>query len=307
MYNKTRNNIENRLEIDSLAKFVDILIEPYKIEDSYPTLNTLIRERLIKKIIINSKISTDAYIKRNEDYFELTLKKEYDPNNVEEKFLLAHEVAHTFLYEIKNERIFDSYLFNKSSFEQEYFCNFFARALLIPTKEIISDFSETSSLKSLKIINQLAKKYNVPYNELIKRILNDLEIFKDTVIIRFVNFPMNENWKLFESYMSESIRYNKAYFIPRNNFDKKNKYTERFPSCSEKLSKYLDDLYKQIKTNEELHFDNMSIEIFSEKPVKHFAKNLTSTSAFTFTKVKDLRKNNKFINVLINLNYSTYN
>lgn len=305
MFNKTRNNIENRLSTDDKRKqlnhYVDELIEPYVKNGEYPSFVDILRSRKIIGPFVNENISTDAYIKLDDNQFVLTTKKVLDYNKPSDRILFAHEIAHTFLYTIKSDTILDTFLFSKSSLEQEYFCDFFARAYLIPTNEIKKDLKGIETLTSLKYFNKLAIKYRVPYPEIIKRILNDLEAFKNITIVRFIKFKANENWKIYETFMSENIRFNKAFYIPRNNFKKEVPYQDRFPTCKESLSLYLDKLYDEISFEDEIKLSNEIIIKLSEEPLKHFAKNLTDKSTFILTKSENKTYHNKMINLMIEI------
>lgn len=298
MFNRTRNNIENKLSTISLDIYVDDLINQYVLNEKYPTLEYLLKSRLINEIIINPEIVTDAYLKKKDDYFSLTLKRQLDTTKPIDRFLLAHEIAHTFLYEIKSNRIFDNFTFTKSSLEQEYFCNFFARALLIPKKEVELDFTNRKGKLSLKIFNELTQKYNVPYNEFLKRVLNDLEILKNVVIIRFAKFPSQPNWKLFENYMSETIRYNKEYFIPTNNYKTDVKYFDRFPTCDKLLSTFLSENYNLLSFDTEKKIKDIE-NILKGKPLSHFSRNLTKDTQFLLSKSRSSKYHTDIINLMI--------
>ena len=141
----------------------------------------------------------------------------------------------------------------------------------------------------------------VPYNELLKRILNDLELFKDTIIIRFVKFSNDNHWKVFEFFMSESIRYDKSYYIPTSNFNVGRKFTERFPSCDIGLSTFLDDRYSELDFHDEHSLTDFDINILSTKPIKHFSKKLTINTSFTISKSYSYQFKTKYLNMLIQL------
>lgn len=305
MFNKTRINIENRLATNDiriqLNDYVDDLILPYVKNGVHPSFEEILKSRKISGPFINENISTDAFIKLEDNQFILTTKKALDFNKPSDRILFAHEIAHTFLYTIKSGVILDTFLFNKSSMEQEFFCDFFARAYLIPTNELKRDLDGFNALNSLKLFNELCLKYNVPYPEIIKRILNDLELFRNIVIIRFIKFKENENWKIFETFMSENIKFDKTFFIPKNNFKKEVPYTDRFPTCSDVISAYFDRMFAEITFKDEIElFEEFGTKL-SELPLRHFSKNLTSTSTFIITKSENKKYHNKIINLMITI------
>jgi Zn-dependent peptidase ImmA (M78 family) len=301
MFNKTRINIENKLMIDSLTDYVDELISQYIEDNKYPSIDKLLHLRLIKEIIINPDITNEAYIKKVNNYFVITTRQQLNKDKSLDRFILAHEIAHTFLYKIKSEKIFDNFVSFKSSLEQEYFCNFFARALLIPSEEIKKDIVKVQNVNSLKLFNQFSLKYNIPYSEILKRILNDLELIKDLVIIRFAKFTDETNWKIYETFMSESIRYDKKYYIPSKNYKTDVKYFDRFPTCFDKLSDYLNSLYCQMNFKEERELIDFDLDIFQGKPLKHFSNNLSNDFSYLVSKSCIKNFNTKIINVMINL------
>jgi Zn-dependent peptidase ImmA (M78 family) len=306
MFNKVRINLDEK--ISSSTKFKDLLEFSYCVLDQYDSssfpvdLNQYIEKRKIVEIQIDSHSTHRAFIEQIGTNFKLTLKENIDVNIPRHRYLLAHEIAHTFQFELKSNSIIDKFFFSNGSKEQEYFCDFLARAILIPSDSIKNKFiSLGNTFNSLKIINQLIKFYNVEYNQLLFRILNDLSLFKNIIILRFILFKGYNEWKLFESFKSENINYNKEYFIPSKNYNLQLKYQERFPSCGDGLNVFLTNLMKGLKPNEEVRV-SIEKELLENKPIKAIGKKIISQKIDILVSMSiDKKYDTKKINILVDL------
>lgn len=280
MIEDIKSNLENRLSNEfnniKLEDYVDEILVDFKNVAVPITFDSLFLNRKIRKINIKENISHNAYIEIIDNGFEITTKKKIDLNNPSDRYLLAHEIAHTFQYEIKSHKVINKLFFLNGSNEQEYFSDFIARAILMPTTFLKDDLAVfKGTFESLKQINLLCKKYLVDYDKLIIRILHDLKLFDNVVILRFIQFKRDMAWKLFEKFASTNID-NKRYFIPQRNYNKEIEFKNRFPSTGNKLNLFLSELALTLSNRQELSFI-VQKKTLEDKPLLDFFKNVSVT------------------------------
>jgi len=105
-----------------------------------------------------------------------------------DRVVLAHEVAHSLLYDVSSWPPKSLVSYRAGHWELEAICSYFARCLLVPKVWLIGalrDISrEAATMNRLKSLDLLAKRFNVPWRLLAKRLVEDLECL-DCVILKF--------------------------------------------------------------------------------------------------------------------------
>ncbi|MBA7631157.1 hypothetical protein ES703_38684 [subsurface metagenome] len=101
------------------------------------------------------------------------------------RFSTAHEIGHTFFYNLNTTTptrwfpVTTSPLFSR---KEEDICNAFARELLMP-KELVQLDIANSGNKNLKMIIDLAAKYMVSPEVVARRLLLDLAMFESSIVL----------------------------------------------------------------------------------------------------------------------------
>jgi hypothetical protein len=190
----------------------------------------------------------------------------------------------------------DKFFFLNGSKEQEYFSDYIARAILIPTRHIKEAISNTERIKSLKWLNWLIQTFNVEYDKLLKRLLHDLNIIESVMIFRFVQFHNDNAWKLLETFASENLRHDKRFYIPSRNFDTTKIFKDRLPSCEGELSKLLTEISNN-NLQEDIHL-TVDASVFANKPTLAI-KDKTPAKVPILATTKINRYNSKVVNLLI--------
>jgi hypothetical protein len=104
------------------------------------------------------------------------------------RFTQAHEVAHTFFYDLKKtppQRLLHLSPGTKSYRKLEDICNAFAGALLLP-EDLVRQFigkSEERGLSKWDTLAELSAKFEVSTQAAARRLLSDVEMFRYTVAI----------------------------------------------------------------------------------------------------------------------------
>jgi hypothetical protein len=267
---------------------------PIKLEEYFPTTR-------VKNISVNTALSYPAKIKKSDSCFTIELKNNADWNHSKYyRFIIAHEIAHTFQYSNKNGSLQEQTYFLPGSYEEEYFSNRIARNLLMPRKlflPLVDEFFDTLSEKfTLKVINFLSEKFQVDYQKVLLRLFNDLEIYKKATLLRFIESQSGQ-WKLFGRYQSNEFATDKKYYIPLG-FKKNGSLS--YPTCHDKINRTLNSFSSSMEFGIETP-KKLRAEDFIDRPLKHFIKNFEGKTFNNAIVSKAREKNSIVINVLISL------
>lgn len=311
MQSRARVNLDEKVQqatgFSDIGEYCDSILSNIDSASIPVDLVAICKARKIISQKIVPHISHQAYIETNGKEFQLTTKKELNLNLPADRYLLAHEIAHTFQFELKSNIAVDKFFFLNGSKEQEYFSDFIARAILMPTNEIKKRVpAKGTKLDSLKTINSLVKDFIVEYDKCIIRLFNDLNYYDDIVILRFIQFINVKGWKLYESFASNNLKYNKQYFLPNRNFNLEKRFQDRFPSCGAALNAFLDSEFSSNKTNLENEI-TISKNVFLDQPLKQFGKNIVVNNITGRITTKVNRYNSKIVNILIDIEKTTAN
>jgi hypothetical protein len=241
-------------------------------------LSEYFSKRRIKHIQLDNSLSFPAQLIKNDDGFIIKVKKQVDyGTNASHRFLIAHEIAHTFQYTFNSEKIEERSFFLPGSFEAEYFGNRLARNILLPKKLLLAKLkSLTGDIKkdfSFQLLSNMAEIFIANQSVILTRIINDLDILSSVAIFRFIKTRYSDRWMLYGKHVS-NIYENKKYYIPKGN---KHNLQKQYVSAGNSLSRYLDEL------QEKLSFSYMStdiyIEMLNDKPLLTFFKNFTNKTS----------------------------
>jgi hypothetical protein len=301
MQNKTRVNLDEKIstvtEFPDLGTFCDSILQPFT--NDIPTdLLLVCKHRRINNIEVKPSLSHKAFIEVSNGGFKLTIKEPLNLLDPSHRFLLAHEIAHTFQFELKSSTVIDRFFFLNGSKEQEYFSDYIARAMLIPRRQLKDEIAKWGNkLNSLKRLNNLITQFNVEYDKFLLRLFNDLNLFESKMIFRFVQFNKGKDWKLLETFASENIRYDKSFYIPSRSFNIGKHFKDRLPSCDLRLSKVLNDIASQEEEDDILL--ELDRQIFDSSPLKQIGHKIPFSLVPVLATTKTNRYNSKVVNILI--------
>ncbi|GAG54967.1 unnamed protein product [marine sediment metagenome] len=140
--------------------------------------------RIRKKVVYDSEAASGAILEPVSGGFILRLGKHQTA--VRRRFGIAHEIGHTFFYNLEHDpptkmlpRELSRLLGEK---KEEDICNAFARELLMP-KELVQRDIANSKDRNLQMIIDLAAKYVVSPEVAARRLLLDLSEFQTSVVL----------------------------------------------------------------------------------------------------------------------------
>ncbi|MGA7678231.1 MAG: ImmA/IrrE family metallo-endopeptidase [Dehalococcoidia bacterium] len=111
------------------------------------------------------------------------IRQTRNQNIMRRRFSTAHEIGHTFFYNLKYDP--PVRIMKRKYFQEEDICYAFARELLMPMDFVKRDLSYRGT-RDLRTIIELAKKYEVSPEVAARRLLFDLSEF-ETSILMFIN------------------------------------------------------------------------------------------------------------------------
>lgn len=148
-------------------------------------LHNIERLRLIRqKIVFDTDEASGAILIPASGGFILRLGKRQ--TSVRRRFGIAHEIGHTFFYDLDCDpprRLFPRETFHLlGERKEEDICNAFARELLMPVEIIQGDIGNFSN-RNLQVIIELATKYLVSPEVAARRLILDLGEFQSSLLI----------------------------------------------------------------------------------------------------------------------------
>lgn len=183
---------ENRVEAARKSVLYYIWQEMKKYEETHPPflrgtdLSKLpfVKSRKIKEIRFSETKKFDGFLLPQKDGFNIIINKNL--RDTQKRTAIAHEIAHTFLYNIHNEPPSPFHLHNGLDWDNEEGPVYeISRSILVPEEWI----RRHDKKPSLDAFNKLRLKFNVSKDVMARRIIHDLKIWD--VYIFFANYNHN--------------------------------------------------------------------------------------------------------------------
>jgi Zn-dependent peptidase ImmA (M78 family) len=130
------------------------------------------------------KTGIDAVLVPTNQGFMLRLKE--GQSRARMRFSTAHEIGHTFFYDIKKTppvRLLSSFGSNAFSRREEDICSAFAAELLMPRESVYTVIKGMKSTDGTGILLYLAFRFEVSPEVVARRLLHDLLLFPTSIII----------------------------------------------------------------------------------------------------------------------------
>jgi Zn-dependent peptidase ImmA (M78 family) len=137
-----------------------------------------------KKVVYDSEDASGAILEPVSGGFIIRLGK--GQTNIRRRFGIAHEIGHTFFYNLEHNpptKVLPKELSRLlGEKKEEDICNAFARELLMP-KELVKDYIGNLKDRNLSMIINLAAKYVVSPEVAARRLLLDLSEFQTSIVL----------------------------------------------------------------------------------------------------------------------------
>jgi hypothetical protein len=148
-------------------------------------LNPILRQRkIIKPIVYDSQLKSDARISPVQDGFRIYMNSLYKSQNMEHRwrFSIAHEIGHTLFYDLKNSPPKHFRILGLTAELEEQICNYFATELLMPEEQVSYQYHSLTENKEnaniIATIIQLVRLYDVSFESMCLRIIDELFLWK---------------------------------------------------------------------------------------------------------------------------------
>lgn len=164
---------------------------------------------IYEETTFNTPVSLDAVLAPTSKGFVLRLPK--GQHEVRRRFSIAHEIGHTFFYDINKNppvRLISQASSSMLLHKEENICSAFARELLIPREFINNELFKFSDNNKLKVVLNLASRYKVSAEVMMRRLLTDLSHLETTMAIfkGTSNFELQGAKAYIRWYKGKSIR-----------------------------------------------------------------------------------------------------
>lgn len=225
-------------------------------EQKSPPLELLgpILESRKTKLVYKTNLPVRAKLETETDGFVVELG--YPPKH-KFKFLwwrlsLAHEIAHTFLYDLRESPPVQLVRFRTDNLDLEWLCHYLAKRFLIPAvwlRQQSENLPDVNSDEfSLTIFKKLERIFSVPWKVVAERLIEDLSLW-NCIMLQFtqsdeVNFSSQKlsgnslclSWHTIPRKVKEKV------YIP---IGRRIKGRMKFPRVNNPLSKFLSECLKK--------------------------------------------------------------
>lgn len=272
---QNNNNFElsfsSLLNGKSFEEWVDFITEKsisnFQKESFETDLKKLLSYRNITKVSFE-KSTVRGRLRINVKGFELILSEYLREKLNDLRFVVAHEIAHTYFFDINSSPPKHLIFHSQGSNDLEYACNIIARSLLLPKSQIKNEHqkflttlgeSKFQQRAFLPFIFETAKKFQVNWSLVLTRFIDDLKLHPNIIILEFrePRQPDYLNWYLNSLFISNELT-KKGLFLP-------------FPSGKKK---------KPSARNFILNLINISIAEY-KRTANHFYSHKVQVSSFT--------------------------
>lgn len=210
----------------------------------------ILRENNIK-LEFKENMVVPGQLKVSDHQFVIQISDRLKPREKEDDLreVVAHEYAHSFLYESSLDTWKDVSHLPSFSFWKEYFARRLADSFLIPEKLIAYQF-ELSFRRATSIpskVEKTKKLFQVSDGVVLRRLIGQL-MFLDTIAFSFKKFTeeVNPTWRLISKYYPEKL-YNQQNFIPNSHPKRKVYDPTKYPSVGDKLNQFLESTINEFK------------------------------------------------------------
>ncbi len=275
----------NEQDIDTFCvRISEFMI--YKLQKDLPPVDHLQLLRLrncTMNDITTSPFKGIVVFKNNK--FHVSLNRSLIFNIKEERLVIAHEIAHTFLYMTQHNEIIGSEYFYQRTKEIEYICNKLARYLLVPQSMLIKTYKNLldncSAGFSLEHINVLCNTFNVSQYCLLTRLIRD-EALVNCILMRFKtnlstkNLHKNDHtntdfeWRLITYYVPKQFQ-TKEFFISTGNKSMASSSFAKYPKAKGHLDIFINRLSVEL-INSRTRSKTVKLykEVLCSPPIKTF-------------------------------------
>ncbi len=202
----------------------------------------LLRSRKVESVEFVKSLPERARLEVRGDRFAVQIDSRFSGNLRWRRFLLAHELAHTFFYEIDAGPIRSQLLLRSGDPALEWLCSYLAKCLLMPTGALQNIwFSEISGKTTLDLsaLLRLSQLFGLPWSVVAERLVEDTGLWQIILLYwQLERGSQDPSWRLVWQAAPASVP--RSLFIPIGRRQPSGEM--RYPRAKGKLSELLNQL-----------------------------------------------------------------
>jgi len=184
------NRMAIEINTENVLKLLELNILPI-----YITKQVMKRQK-IRMIRENKKMPENGRVIIGKEEFVIEINSKKCIGKANRRYLIAHEVAHTMLYEIEKWPPRNMIVKISERKYEETICDYLARKILIPEetlkREIIKEVREHTTYEKIK---KIANKYCVPWSQIVIKLVEDMRYIKKIIMIAGKKSD-NDGWRV---------------------------------------------------------------------------------------------------------------
>lgn len=144
----------------------------------------MLQRRIIAVQKFRSQGPVDGVLAPTKDGFQIRIRQ--DLEGVRGRFSLAHEIGHTFFYDLQGTppvRLVQNRWGSSAYHKEEDICHAFAASLLMPASLVAEFLARTQQVRALHRIRDMARVFEVSIECAARRVLHDFDDLGNTVIV----------------------------------------------------------------------------------------------------------------------------
>jgi len=196
--------------------------------------------RKVTSIRFQDSLPERARLRAHKDGFDVEIDSKYIHHLGWRRFLLAHEIAHTYFYESKPNGVGDRLFIRHGDPDLEWLCDYLARSLLIPMEALTKQLSqvEESSTTGFNFATlfDLSRKFSVPWQIMAGRLVEDTGLWRALVLLwKSEGVTPDLDWRL--QWQTAPRELSSEIFVPIGRRQKSGEM--KFPRAKGRLAKAL--------------------------------------------------------------------
>jgi hypothetical protein len=237
--------LASRLGGSSLLEWAErVTAELLKVSgQSFPPIQldpqlTLLRK--VTSVTYHDSLPERARLRVHKEGFDVEIDAKYLRHVYWGRFLLAHEIAHTYFYENSTNGVGERLFIRHGDPDLEWLCDYLVRSLLVPVEALtreLSRFIESSAAGcSIVALLDLSQKFSVPWQIMAGRLIEDTGLWRALVLLwksegDAPHFDWRLKWQTAPSEMPKEI------FVPIGRRQESGEM--KFPRAKGRLAKAL--------------------------------------------------------------------
>jgi Zn-dependent peptidase ImmA (M78 family) len=298
---KMRPHIEGKNLVEWIEYIGNSYYEQYNKDFEFIELRNYFLPRRILDIKTEQNQSFESRLNPIEGGFHILLRGSNFNEKNTNRYFIAHELAHTFLFDLSYNKPKDFNIFTSGSNEIEFVCNKLTRSLLMPSSLLnkeIKKLSISSNSFDFKNIFSLNKKLLVSNSVFLNRVIMDLGII-NCLYIKFKKYDDVNPWKMVEKYLPYRKWNNLKAFIPQPDKKKEINNPRKYPSVKNKLERTFKDIESKFESGTTVKLELDKTE-FHRTILQSFIYYYYQNSQMIPTFINYYQnENNKMINIII--------